>query len=214
MATKVKKLVISFLHIIFRLKCISIDSKKLLIGTAIALIATTSQAATTTDVVCSYAPSQSAIVNRITSCVGGAGVGAEAILQAAGLTAVHHSSGAYIFTGAGGYVAGTFGTAIVAPVLIVTSVVVAGTAVALELSCAPVNHPDSVNKVKEITAEFTRAVSSINDKAVIIRDASGKKINAINNHAINVREEAMKAASDKSIEFMDSAARLYAKGFR
>lgn len=206
MTNKAKKLAASFLHIIYRVKiCTSTDSKRLLIGAAIALAATSSQAGTATDVVCSYAPSQSVAVNRIASGVGGAGAGVEAILLAAGLTPVLHSSGLYILTSSGGYVAGTLGTAIVAPVLITASVVVAGTAIALELSCAPNNHPDAVKKVKEITAEFNRVVISANDKAVIIRDDTSNKIREINNQAIDVRDAT-------AIEVKDSAARLFAKG--
>lgn len=181
------------------------DTKRLLIGAAIALTVTTSQAHATTDVVCSYAPSQSVIVNRISSGVGGAGAGAAAILQAAGLTAVPHIGGGYIFTGTAGYVAGTLGYAIVAPVLITASVVVGGTAIALELSCAPKNHPDAVKKVNEITAEFIRAVRSANDKAVVIRDAAGTKISKLNDKAIVARDAA-------AIEFRDRAAQLFASG--
>lgn len=181
------------------------NTKQIFLGAAMALAAMTSQAQTTTDAVCSYAPSQSAAVNRISSGVGGAGAGAAAILQAAGLTAVQHSAGGYIFTGAGGYVAGTLGYATVAPVIITASVIVGGVAIAVELSCAPKNHPDAINKVKEITAEFNSAVLSANDKAVIIRDNTGKEIRRLNNQAIDVRDVAI-------IEARDGAAQLYAKG--
>lgn len=175
------------------------------IGVAILLAATTSQAQVTTDVVCSYAPSQSAIVNRITSGIGGAGVGAEAILLAAGLTAVQHSGGGYIFTGTTGYVSGTLGYAIVAPVLVTASVVVAGSAIALELTCMPKNHPDAVKKVKEITAEFQKGLVAANNHAIDVRDAAGNKIRGINNQAIDLRDAAV-------IEFRDGTAQLFAKG--
>lgn len=183
----------------------TIKANRLLIGAAITLAATASHAQVSTDVVCSYAPSQSVVVNRIASGVGGAGAGAATILQAAGLTAVSHSAGGYIFTGAGGYVAGTLGYAIVAPVLITASVVVGGTAIVLELSCAPKNHPDAVNKVKGMTAEFIKALRSYNDKAVDIRDAAGTKISQLNEKAIVARDAA-------AIEFSDSTEQLYAKG--
>lgn len=179
--------------------------QKLLIGAAIALTTLTSYAETTTDVVCSYAPSQSAAVNRITAGAGGAGVGAAAMLQATGLSIVTHSSGGYILTGAGGYIAGTLLSPLVVPVAIVASVVVGGTVIAVELSCAPKNHPDAINKVKEMTAEFKRAILSANDKAVIIRDNTGKEIRRLNNQAIDVRDAAI-------IETRDGAAQLYAKG--
>lgn len=179
--------------------------KMLLISAAIALATTTAQAKATTDVVCSYAPSQSVVVNGIASGVGGAGAGAAAILQAAGLTAVSHSAGGYIFTGAGGYVAGTLGYAIVAPVLITASVVVGGTAIALELSCAPNNHPDAVNKVKEITAEFSRAFHSAKEKALDVRNATGRKVSELNEEAIIRRDDAI-------VEFRVGSAQLFAKG--
>ena len=63
------------------------------------------------DVVCSYAPSQSDTVSHISAVAGGSAATAAAIAQAAGLTAVLHSSGAYIFTGSAGYLAGTMGAA-------------------------------------------------------------------------------------------------------
>lgn len=188
-------------------------SKRMLIGTAIALTATTFQVHANTDVVCSYAPSQSAAVNSITAGVGGAATGAAAILQATGLSIVTHSSGGYILTGAGGYVAGTLLSPLVVPVLVTATVVVGGTAIAIELSCAPKNHPDAVKKVKEITAEFSSALRSANDKAVIIRDATGKQISEINGHAIDVRDGAIRTANGNAIEFRDNAARLFAKGW-
>lgn len=169
-----------------------------------------------TDVVCSYAPSQSVMVNRITAGIGGAGAGAAAILQAAGMTAVTHSSGAYILTGAGGYVAGTIGAAIVAPVLITASVVVAGTAVAVELTCAPTNHPAAVKRVHEITEEFNRSVRSVNGKAVDLRDGAVKKVSQLNDKAILVRDATankISNANDRAIEFRDSAAKRIAAGW-
>lgn len=189
------------------------DIKRLLIGAAFAVIATTSQAQTNTDVVCSYAPSQSAAVNRIASAAGGAGAGTAAIMQAFGFTVVTHSSGAAILTGAGGYIAGTIGTAVAAPVLITGSVVVGGAAIVLELSCAPINHPNSVTKVKEITAKFNSALRSANDKAVIVRDAAGEKISGINNVAIDVRDGAIKTTNNSIIEFKDGATQFFARSW-
>ena len=184
------------------------DTKRLVISAAIALATSTSHAATTSNVVCSYAPSQSAVVNRITSGLGGAAIGAEAMLKAVGLTVVQHSSASYIFTGSGGYVAGTCGGAIVAPVLYTVAIVVAGTAITLELSCAPKNYPETVKRVKEIIAEFNKSVRSVNGKAVDLRDGTAKKIIELNDKAIDVRDataEAVRVANYKAIEFRDSA---------
>lgn len=181
----------------------------------IALVAKSAEANGTTDAVCTYAPSQSVIVNRISTGVGGAGLGAAAILQAAGLSAVMHSSGAYIFTGAGGYVAGTLGMAIVAPVLITTSVVVGGSVIALELTCAPKNHPDSLRKMKEITAEFTKETLQLNEKAIVIRDNAAKNVRVMNDNAIDVRDASVKkvrAANESAIDLRDRAAQFLSRG--
>ncbi|WP_134726844.1 hypothetical protein [Paracoccus luteus] len=60
--------------------------------------------------------------------IGVAGMGANALLSALGFSAVAHSSGAAILTGAGGYIAGTYGIASIiaflsAPVILMTFVV-------------------------------------------------------------------------------------------
>lgn len=161
-----------------------------LIFLACMLVSSQIQAATTTDVICSYAPSQNAAVNRITAGLGGAGAGVAAILEAAGMTAVAHSSGAYIITGSGGYIAGTIGSAVLAPILITTSVAVAGAAVTVELSCVPKNHPKAIDAIEKYQKEFEKAMIKANNKAIDIRDA----------------------ATNKAIEFKDSASQLIARG--
>ena len=108
----------------------------------------------TTEVICSYAPSQSATVNRISSLVAGAGVGSDIALSFAGLTSVSHSSGASIFTGVGGYIAGTMPGAIASTALVTASILVAGTVVTYELACAPKNHPELVKKVMDGAQEY------------------------------------------------------------
>lgn len=100
-----------------------------------------------TNVICAYAPSQSPAVNKISSTIAGAGTGAVVTLQSFGLTVVQHSSGAYILTGAGGYLAATMTGAAVAAFTIPVTVFVGGSAIAVELACAPSNHPDLVDKV-------------------------------------------------------------------
>jgi hypothetical protein len=114
------------------------------------------QAKEHTEIICSYAPSSSKVVGRLSSAAGGVGATALAITKATGLTAVAHSSGAYIFTGAGGYVAGTLGTAVVAPVAIGVGIVVGVTAGTVELLCAPKNHPKFAAKVKNASKKFAR----------------------------------------------------------
>ncbi len=121
-----------------------------------------SQAAS--EVVCSYAPSQSKAVAAISGAAGGASATAGAIAAATGLTAVAHSSGALILTGTSGYIAGTLGgtaaAVAAAPVVVVVGLVVGGAAVSLELVCASKNHPDQVEKVKEAANEFLKRFSS------------------------------------------------------
>jgi hypothetical protein len=183
---------------------------------AFILLIASFQVKANTDVICSYAPSKSAVVSRISAGVGGAGAGAAAILQSAGLTVVAHSSGAYIFTGTGGYVAGTMGVAVVAPVIIIASVLVGGSAIALELTCLPKNHPDAIKKVDQFTAEFHRAVLSANDKGIDVRDATVNKIRESNNSAIDARKFAINkinSVNNEAIEFRDKTKALFAKGW-
>lgn len=108
------------------------------------------------EVVCSYAPSQSKLIAGTVGTAGGASAATAAIAQATGLTAVAHSSGAYILTGSGGYVAGTLGSAISGPVIVGVGLFVGGAAVTVELLCAPTNHPHEVARVKQASAEFVR----------------------------------------------------------
>lgn len=176
------------------------------VGFLIALAAFTVQAEVSTDVVCTWAPSKNATVNRITSAVGGAGVGVAAIMQAAGFSAVAHSSGMYILTGSGGYIAGTIGGAIVAPILVTASVATAAGVITLELTCAPKNHPEAVRSVKKVTEEFIRAtngkldsvqtealkqVRELNSKGIDMREDTAGKIRAANNVAIEIRDNAL-----------------------
>jgi len=188
-------------------------SQRLFIATAIALTASMSHAETTSDVVCSYAPSKSAAVNRITAGTGGAGVGAAAILQATGLQFVAHSGGGYILTGAGGYVAGTLLSPLVVSISVAATVIIGGTAIVVELSCAPRNHPDAINSVKRITAEFNQAVRSANAKAVVVRDGTVGKILELNEDAIVVRDRALeklKSTNNRGIEIRDKASQYFA----
>ncbi len=122
----------------------------------LAISALSASAQKTTDVVCSYAPSQSKTVAAISGAAGGAGASIGAIAAATGLTVVTHSSGAAILTGSAGYIAGTLGTAAAAPVIVGVSLVVGGAAVTVELVCASKNHPAQVAKVQDAAAEFSR----------------------------------------------------------
>lgn len=127
---------------------------KALLAAGLAIAASCAHSEVTTEVVCSYAPSQSATVKSIGSLVGGAAAGTEITLVASGMTIVAHSSGAPILTGAGGYIAGTMTGALVATTVVTVGVVAAGTAITVELACAPKNHPELVNQVMDGAREY------------------------------------------------------------
>jgi len=202
-----------FSAIKFHQKDIQVNITKLLIAAALSLTVSMSYGKSTAEMVCSYAPSQSAAVNRIITGTGGAGVGAMALLKATGLQFVAHSSGGYILTGAGGYVAGTLLNPLVVPTVFAATVIVGGTAIVVELSCAPRNHPEAVNSIKKVTAEFNQAVRSANAKAVDVRDGTVKNILELNEDAIVVRDRSLqelKRTNDQGIEIRDKASQYFA----
>lgn len=134
------------------------------------------------DVICSYAPSQSANVASISALAGGAAATAAAVAQTVGLTAVLHSSGAYILTGSAGYVAGTLGGAVTGPAIVMVGLVIGGTAVTVELLCVPRNHPEQVKRISAAADEFSRRTNeffyktkaSINEATVATRMSIGE----------------------------------------
>lgn len=130
---------------------------KAMLATVFAIAASCSHAEVTTEVVCSYAPSQSAAVNRIGTLVGGMTAGTKVTLFLKGITIVAHSSGAPILTGSGGYIATSMPGALAATTLVPVGLVVAGTAVTVELACAPKNHPELVKKVVDGAEEYQTA---------------------------------------------------------
>ena len=136
------------------------SSMKMRWALVFAMIFASANASASSEVVCSYAPSQSNLVAGIAG-VAGAPAAASAVATATGLavSAVAHSSGALILTGTSGYIAGTIGTTAAgvaaAPVIIAVGLVVAGTAVTVELVCAGRNHPEQVAKVHQAAREFS-----------------------------------------------------------
>ena len=185
---------------------------RLLITASLAVTASMSFADNVADVVCSYAPSQSTAVNRISAGTGGAGVGAAALLQATGLQFVAHSSGGYILTGAGGYVAGNLLSPLVVPAVVTATVIVSGTAIVVELSCASRNHPDAIQSVKQITAEFNQAVRTANAKAIDVRDGAATEIRELNEDGIVLRERTLnniKDANNRGLEIRDNTFKYF-----
>lgn len=160
-------------------------------------------APTASEIACSYAPSQSAVVSHLSGIAGGSAAAAAGVAKAAGLTAVMHSSGAYIFTGSAGYVAGTLGTAIVAPVLVGAGVVVGGSAATLELLCAPKNHPEFAAKIDSAATEFFSRSKASMDNTV-------PKAQAM---AVELQKSALRTGND-AIDYANRSSVAVSEAFR
>ena len=132
------------------------------------------------EVICSYAPSQSTAVAAVSGAAGGASATAGAVAAATGLTAVAHSSGALILTGSTGYIAGTIGataaTIAAAPVVVAVGLVVGGSAVTLELVCASRNYPEQVAKINAAASEFSNRFGQAMQKTAIATGSLRKSI--------------------------------------
>lgn len=157
-------------------------------------ISSAALAQSNTEVVCSYAPSQSKKVAAVSGAAGGAAATATAVASAAGLTVVSHSSGAAIFTGSSGYIAGTLGGAAVAPAVVTVALVVGGAAAALELVCARKNHPGQIDKVYEAATEFASRFSVAMHTMSVSAGKAAKSIRpAVQRSAIEVKRVAADA---------------------
>lgn len=167
---------------------------------SLALASACAHAKSASDFVCTYAPSQSEVVKNISGAAGGAGVTALAITKATGLTAVAHSSGAYIFTGSSGYVAGTLGGAAAAPVIIGVSIAVGAAAGTIELLCTPKNHPQFTAKVFEASSEFVRR--------------SKDQLNSATEKIIEAKDSAKPIVSKATVLLKDSADNVFAYAYR
>jgi hypothetical protein len=157
------------------------------------------------NLVCSFAPSQSGVVASIAGVGGGMATAAAAVAKAAGLTAVLHSSGAYIFTGTGGYLAGSLGTAISGPVLIGVGVAIAGSAATVELLCVPKNHARWVETVELAAKEFAARASTT---ASIAPETLSGGSAAIKNSLIKTGSDALEYANRKSVVVSEALKRL------
>lgn len=161
-------------------------------------------AANPTDIVCSYAPSQSTVVASLSGGAGGSAAAVTALAQALGLSVVQHSSGALILTGASGYIAGTIGAAAAGPVVIGVGVLAAGSAGIVEILCAPKNHPDMVAKVEAAAAEFaSRSSRAASESTAVVRSFVAERRIAL----IRTGKEAIAYANRKSIEVSDALKR-------
>jgi hypothetical protein len=165
------------------------------------LSASQESAAHPTDIVCSYAPSQSAVVANLSSGAGGSAAVVAALAQALGLSVVPHSTGALILTGGSGYIAGTIGAAAAGPVVIGVGVLAAGSAGVVEILCAPKNHPDMVAKVHAAAAEFaSRSSRAASESADVVRSFVAERRIAL----MRTGEEAIAYANRKSIEVSEA----------
>ena len=149
------------------------------------------------DVICSYAPSQSSVVSHLSALAGGGAAAAAAIASATGLTAVTHSSGAYILTGSAGYIAGTLGTAIVGPAVVAVGVVAGGASVTVELLCAPRNHPEFAAKVEAAASEFVERSKGLASQAM---ETTSPVIAKLQGAVVRSGEDAVAYARRKSVE--------------
>lgn len=155
----------------------------------------------TADILCSYAPSQSAVVSHVSALAGGGAAATGAIAGATGLTVVTHSSGAYILTGSGGYIAGTLGTAVAGPVIVLVGVAVGGSAATVELLCAPKNHPEFSAKIETIADEFYERSKGIASRTIT---SSTPVIAKLKTSTLKVGTEAIEYAGRKSVEVSDA----------
>lgn len=175
-------------------------------ATAVAAAGTTKAHTPTSSapVICSYAPSQSSVVRDLAAVTGGVAFAAQSVAQALGLSAVLHSSGAYIFTGTGGYVAGTFGTAGALPVIVTVAVVTGTSVVTLELVCIGKNHPELVTKITATAAEFMNRSRAIAVDASQRASASVEPFIAESRGVIaRARADAFEYANRASVRFTE-----------
>lgn len=129
-------------------------------------------------------------------------------MAATGLQTVAHSSGAYILTGSGGYIAGTLGGAIVAPVVVTASVAAVSGAVVLELTCAPINHPEAISKVREYAEAFERQMRATGEKLDEFQRAGIEAARSLKAKAVARSEpakERFRTANNLAIEYRDAA---------
>lgn len=168
---------------------------------AVAPAAVSDVGKSTADILCSYAPSQSAVVSHVSALAGGGAATTSAIASATGLTVVTHSSGAYILTGSGGYIAGTLGTAVAGPVIVLVGVVVGGSAATVELLCAPKNHPEFSAKIETIADEFYERSRGIASRTIT---SSTPVIANLKTSTLKVGTEAIEYARRKSVEVSDA----------
>lgn len=108
----------------------------------------------------------------------------------------------------GGYVAGTIGRAVAAPLLVKTAIVVGGVAMVIELTCAPISHPGTIEKIREsllaLEVQLREASGSLSEleKPVI------EQARIINCRAIDQRDEGAKKLSNANqvgIDYRDAA---------
>ncbi|MBE0548126.1 MAG: hypothetical protein IH627_10830 [Rubrivivax sp.] len=153
------------------------------------------------EIDCSFAPSQSKVFAGLAAAGGGASVATAAIAQTLGLAALPHSSGALILSGAGGYIAGTLGTAFVLPTVISVGAGAGSLAVAVELICFPRNHPESAARLNAVASEFVARTRSLPTRAAT---ATAPVFTKVMVGAVKTGSDALDFANRKSIEITEA----------
>ena len=112
----------------------------------------------TEEKICAASPS---VLAGTVGAIGGGAAATAGLGQVFGMTLVAHSSGAYILTGSGGYIAGTL-VAASTPILIVGTAAIASAAAAgVELWCVPKNHPEGYKMVMSKAKELQGRAGSL-----------------------------------------------------
>jgi len=134
--------------------------KRLVVAAFLTLLGFELRAAQYTEVICAYAPGQDETVDRISTASKALSGGTKATLVAKGLTAVAHSSGAGILTGSGGYLSGTMVAGTAAAAVLPVTLFLGGATFAVELGCAPKNHPELVRQVLQDAEQYSDDIFS------------------------------------------------------
>ena len=175
----------------------AILSLSLLLLTTLPVLAEKKAEKSTSEVVCSWAPSQDSKIAALVGAGSGAAATTASLGAALGMTAVWHSSGTYILTGSAGYIAGTLGAASAAPVIVVVGTVAGVGAVTIELACAPRNHPEAYKRVIDASVDYGKRVGAFAQQ-------SGSQVRSASSRAYTL-------SVVKVVEWKELAAKEWAK---
>lgn len=127
------------------------------------------------EYICSFAPSQSAAVKRLSALASGGALGAEMILLTNKLKYVKHSSGLPILQASGRYLPNTISSA--GQIIVPVALVVAGTAVVVELACVPINHPELLVSLNDNANKYLSDANLLLENASVrVKEVSSSKL--------------------------------------